>query len=29
MQRRLAELEVEAEKTKKRQSTSPQRKAVP
>ncbi len=29
MQRRLAELEVEAEKTKKRQSTSPQRKTVP
>jgi hypothetical protein len=29
MQRRLAELEVEAEKTKKRHSISPQRKAVP
>ncbi len=29
MQRRLSEIEVEAEKTKKRQSTSPQRKAVP
>ena len=29
MQRRLAELEVEAEKTKRRQSTSPQRKSVP
>lgn len=29
MQRRLAELEAEAEKTKKRHSTSPQRKTVP